>query len=196
MIQFVSKWWEKNGFALLVISSILFIFVCWVMGWKPKKGRAGNIRDYIKDIFDENSGVSSNDEVKKTRNPKKSEEKCREIVENIFQQPFPSMRPDFLRNPETGRNLECDLMNKDLKICIERNGEQHYKHVSHFHTKHEFSKQLERDKLKKRLLDENGYTLFTIPYTVHYDSLHEYIPELLSKHPKYRPYVEKYLRKY
>ena len=175
------------------------------MGWKPKKGRAGKLKDYIYDILNENidgiSGTSGTNErdgrgniiPKKKRNTKKSEERCREIVEDIFNSPFPSMRPDFLRNPETGRNLECDLMNQDLKICIERNGEQHYKQVDHFHTKEEdFEKQIQRDKLKEELLSKNGYKLFRIPYTVHYDVLDKYIANMLYKEPSYRTQVERY----
>lgn len=185
MFDFLSTWWEKNGFSILVFGSIIFFLVCWIMGWKPKKGRAGKLKDYISDIFAESKP-------KKKRNPKKTEERCRAIIEDIFQKPFPSQRPDFLRNPETGRNLECDCMNSDMKLCIERNGEQHYKHVSHFQTEDEFSKQLERDKLKEELLKKNGYTLITIPYTIHYDILDKYIPYKLSQNPNYKPYVDAY----
>jgi hypothetical protein len=187
MFELISKWWEKNGFALLVIGSVIFMLVCWMMGWKPKKGRAGKLQDYIGDMF--------SDKPKRKRNPKKTEERCREIVEDIFQRPFPSVRPDFLRNPETGRNMECDLMNQDMKLCIERNGEQHYKHVDHFHTEADFSKQLQRDKLKAALLHRNGYALITIPYTIHYDILDQYIPHVLGKNPLYKPYVDAYYRR-
>lgn len=186
MLRPITVWWEKNGFALLVFGSLTFLLLCWIMGWKPKKGRA--------DKFNWNlllGDTSFSPQMKKKRNPKKSEERCREIVEDIFQKPFPSVRPDFLKNPETGRNMECDLMNTELKLCIERNGEQHYKHVDHFHTKEEFSKQCQRDKLKKELLEKNGYKLLTIPYTVHYDVLDKYIVQMLKE--DYQPYVERYL---
>lgn len=189
-MNFITNWWEKNGFALMVIGSILFIVICWVMGWKPKKGSSGKIKDYIYDILNEN--ITDTGKIKKKKNYRKNEDKCRNIVEDIFERPFPSMRPDFLKNPETGRNLECDLMNPDLKICIERHGEQHYKHVDHFHTKHDFKKQLERDQLKEKLLAMNGYKLYKIPYTVHYDVLDKYILEMLRK--DYRQYVDRYCR--
>lgn len=190
MLKNITDWWQANGFTILVIGSIIFMLICWIMGWKPKKGRAGKLQDYMDDIF------STEIKPKKKRNSKKTEDKCREIVEDIFGRPFPSMRPDFLRNHETGRNMECDLMNQDMKLCIERNGEQHYKHVNHFHTEEEFNKQLKRDKLKASLLQKNGYTLITIPYTVHYDVLEQYIPSVLSKNPMYKPYVENYLRRF
>ncbi len=189
MFKNISDWWQSNGFAILVVGSIIFMLICWIMGWKPKKGRAGKLQDYIGVI------LSDSEKPKKKRNTKKTEDKCRSIVENIFGRPFPSMRPDFLRNHETGRNMECDLMNQDMKLCIERNGEQHYKHVDHFHTEEQFSKQVQRDKLKASLLQKNGYTLITIPYTVHYDVLDQYIPAILSKNPKYKPYVDAYLQR-
>lgn len=191
MFETLSSWWNTHGFALLVIGSIIFFIICWLMGWKPKKGRAGKLQDYISDIMSQPKGTATT----RKRNPKKTEEKCREIVENIFQKPFPSMRPDFLKNPETGRNLECDLMNPELKLCIERNGEQHYKHVEHFHTIGEYGKQLERDKLKAKLLEKNGYNLISIPYTVHYDVLEQYIPYKLGKDPRYKPYVDAYYQR-
>ena len=184
MFSQIIEWWEKNGFTLIVSASILFFIVCWIMGWKPRKGRAGSLSDYVGDIF--------NAKPKKKRNTNKTENKCREIVEDIFQAPFPSVRPDFLKNPETGRNLECDMMNEDLKLCIERNGEQHDKHVTYFHTEEQFSKQKERDALKAKLLSDNGYTLVSIPYIIHYDILDKYIPYKLSKIPKFKPYVDRF----
>jgi len=185
MFEEITKLWEKHGFLVLVVGSVLFFLVCWLLGWKPKKGRAGKISDYMRDIM-------AVEKPKKKRNPKKTEDRCREIVEDIFQKPFPSARPDFLKNPATGRNLECDMMNPQLKLCIERNGEQHYKHVDHFHTAGEYGKQLERDALKQKLLANQGYTLVTIPYTIHYDVLDRYIPYKLAQDPRWKPYVDAY----
>lgn len=185
----ISELWEKYGFTILVVGSILFFLISWILGLKPKRGRAGRIRDYIQDIL--------NPEEKKQhrkRNPKKTENMCRDIVEDIFKKPFPSVRPDFLRNPETNRNMECDMMNSDLKICIEYNGRQHYHQVSHFQNTQDFKKQLERDQLKKKLLEKNGYRLIEIPYTIHQDILHKYIPYKLSQYPEYKPYVDHWNR--
>lgn len=177
-------WWEKNGFTLLVTISIAFFLICWIMGWKPKKGRAGKLQDYINDIFAPPAS-------KKKRDPKKTERRCREIVEDIFQASFPSIRPDFLKNPQTGRNMECDLFNDDLKLCIERQGEQHTKYVEYFHrSRQDFEKQIYRDNLKRELLKKNGVVQIEIPYTVHYDVLDQYIPYKLSMYPQYKPYVD------
>ncbi len=189
MFKRLTEAWNKYGFAGLVVASLLFFILCWFMGWKPKKGRADRVSDYVNYFL----GVKPE---RKKRNPKKTEERCRQIVEDIFQVPFPSKRPDFLRNPETGRNLECDMMNPDLKLCIERNGEQHYKHVEHFHTTEQYAKQLERDRLKQKLLQQNGYTLITIPYYIHYDVLEQHIPQILEAYPRYKPYVDSYRQRH
>jgi hypothetical protein len=156
------------------------------MGWKKTKtGKAGKWSDYMNDVL-------QGGKQKKKRNSRKTEDYCRSIVENIFQKPFPSKRPDFLRNPETGKNLECDMMNEDLKICIERQGEQHYKEVSHFHSRDAFVKQQQRDRLKKELLAKNGYLLVEIPYTVHYDVLNQYIPKKLEQYSQCKSFVQAY----
>ena len=85
-------------------------------------------------------------------------------------------------------------MNPEMKLCIERNGEQHYKQVDHFHSGDDHSAQLRRDQYKKKMLEENGYRLITIPYTIHYDILDQYIPYKLGQIPEYKPYVERYRR--
>ena len=182
MIGSISKWWDKNGFTIVVVGSIIFIIVCWLFNIRPKKGKSGKLQDYLT--------FATSTKTKKKRNPKKTEDHCRSIVEDVFQKPFPSKRPDFLRNPETGKNLECDMMNDELKLCIERQGEQHYKHVEFFQTADGFNKQRERDKTKEDLLKKAGYTLITIPYTVHFDVLDQYIPHKLSQNSKYKYYVD------
>ncbi len=188
MVSEIFKWWKRHGFASLVYASILFILIAWVLGWSKKKS-SGTMRD-LKEMFQ----MGNVGKPKKKRNLKKNEERCRQIVEAIFSQPFPSKRPDFLRNPETGRNMECDMMSESLKLCVERNGEQHYMHIPHFHTPEQFQKQRERDVLKSKLLAQAGYRLIEIPYTIHYDSLEEYICTQLSAIPEYKATVERYLR--
>lgn len=62
------------------------------------------------------------------------EPKCGEILQRIFGREFlQGQRPDFLRNPETGRNLELDWWCPELRLALEHNGEQHYKFPNGFH---------------------------------------------------------------
>jgi len=184
----LTEWWNRHGFTVILIISILFFVVCRITQLHKKSLGISAI------------SVGFENTPKKKRNTRKTEDKCREIIERIFRKPFPSVRPSFLRNPETGKNLECDMMNGEEMLCVERQGEQHYKKVAHFHRDDDpmngtFAKQLQRDALKRKLLAQAGFALIEIPYTVHYDSLEEYIPEVLSKYPKFKPYVDLYRAK-
>jgi hypothetical protein len=100
------------------------------------------------------------------------------VVERMFpHHKFVKTRPDFLRNPATGRNLELDLYCKDLNVAIEYNGRQHYQYVKFFHGSDEskFARQKERDKFKKQACESAGITLVVVPYTVAKDDLYTYI---------------------
>ena len=95
------------------------------------------------------------------------EAECKRIAEAYFQKPFVKARPDALRNPVTGENLELDLYNAELKLAIEYNGRQHYEHVPHFHgpTKEKFYNQKYRDLLKQQMCEKAGIHLITVPYS-------------------------------
>lgn len=110
------------------------------------------------------------------------ENKCRDIFEYLFQEPFPTKRPSFLKNPETGRNLELDGYNPKLQVGFEYNGRQHYDFPNTFHkTKEEFLKQVERDRFKEQRCRDTGVTLITIPDTVPDESLESFIRAELEK---------------
>lgn len=113
----------------------------------------------------------------------KNETRCREIFEKLFRVPFVSIRPTFLKNHSTGRNLELDGYNEQLKLAFEYNGMQHYKYSPKFHRKEEdLIKQKERDVLKKQKCKDNNITLIEIPYNIGYDKLESYIINELKKH--------------
>jgi hypothetical protein len=95
----------------------------------------------------------------------KGEMECRRILESLFKRPFPKIRPSFLKNPHTGRNLELDAYNADLKIGLEYNGRQHYTHHAFFHSSNnDLNTQRQRDAIKKRLCQKHGVLLIEIPY--------------------------------
>ena len=88
----------------------------------------------------------------KKRSKNVMEEQCREIFEDIFGVEFVSIRPDWLKNPETKRNLELDGYNPNIKTAIgtgvafEYNGSQHSYFNPHFHKSHgHFISQVRRD---------------------------------------------------
>lgn len=112
----------------------------------------------------------------------KREEICRNVFENIYQKPFKSCRPDFLKNPKTGRNLELDGYNDELEIAFEHNGKHHYEFPNTFHrTKEDFMYQLKRDKYKRKTCDDNGVYLINIPYHINTKDIRTFI---ISKLPK------------
>ena len=107
-------------------------------------------------------------------------------MERIYGVPFKTIRPDWLRNPETGAKLELDCYNDELKIAVEYNGEQHYKWPNFTNQTYEqFINQVRRDKLKTELCDRNGVYLIPVPYNVSHDKIPEFImshlPETIQK---------------
>lgn len=111
------------------------------------------------------------------------EERCRQIFEKIFECKFPTVRPQFLKNPKTNRNLELDGYNHKLKIAFEYNGYQHYDYPNVFHkTRDEFYNQRERDTLKKELCKKYKVKLITIPYKIKKENIETYIKEKLKKY--------------
>ena len=55
----------------------------------------------------------------------KGERKCREVMVRLYTRSFPKVRPQFLRNPETGYLLELDCFCEELRLAVEYNGVQH-----------------------------------------------------------------------
>jgi len=106
----------------------------------------------------------------------KKEEVCRKILEEMYHLPFPSVRPEWLRNPETGYPLEIDCYNDELKLGLECNGEQHYVWPNFTgQTLDQFKAQVRRDIFKVDRCDQNGVYLITIPYSVPNYMLKDYI---------------------
>ena len=101
----------------------------------------------------------------KVKNESKGETQCRDIVSKIFHKPFIKVRPEFLKNNVTGKNLELDIYNDELKLAIEYNGRQHYDHIPFFHKSYEhFRAQKYRDEIKRMLCKQNGIYLIEVRY--------------------------------
>lgn len=92
------------------------------------------------------------------------ESECRKIFENIFKAKFPCVRPDFLKNQNTGFNLELDGFNSDLKLAFEYDGIQHYEPVTYFGGKEAYDRRKKLDQLKDTLCEKEGIILIRIPY--------------------------------
>ena len=111
----------------------------------------------------------------------KREKMVRRILETFFQQPFPSVRPNWLTNPQTGRNLEIDCYNEDLNLAVEHQGRQHYEAGGLHKTREDFLKQVYRDRIKKEILLERGLNYLIVPYTVPQEQLPTYLLQMLEQ---------------
>ena len=104
------------------------------------------------------------------------ESKCRKILEEFYNVEFNKIRPPFLRNPKTNKNLELDGYNAQLKIAFEYNGSQHYFYNPHFHKNIDaFNDQVKKDKLKAELCKKNNIHLIVIPYHLRENELSAFI---------------------
>lgn len=125
------------------------------------------------------------------RLPSKGERLCCQTMERIYGMPFKSIWPSWLRNPETGAEMELDCFNDDLKIAVEYNGVQHYQWPNFTNQSYEqFMNQVRRDDLKKRICDRHGVYLITVPYNVPHDKIPEYITLYLPETIKNRIHEE------
>lgn len=108
---------------------------------------------------------------------------CRFIFESLFKDKFPKVRPDFLRNEISGRNLELDGYSDKLKIAFEYNGEQHYIDNSYY-SKSKYDLQ----KIQK--CKENNIALFSIKSISSVIKYKEIISEILEQAKQYNISVE------
>jgi len=114
----------------------------------------------------------------------RGEELCKKAIEDIYGKPFYTVRPAFLKNPETGRNLEIDIYNDEIRLGVEYNGISHYVFPNPYHkTYNDFINQIRRDQYKLETCDRNGVYLISVPYTVplNYKAIKKYIEERLPE---------------
>lgn len=98
----------------------------------------------------------------KCRNSK-YENRFRKIMERVFFVSFPKQKPDWMRNPLTGRILELDGYNNGIKVAFEYQGIYHYSNPIGI----KFSDiQKIRDNIKEKLCYENGVALIIMPYWI------------------------------
>jgi hypothetical protein len=164
-------------FEVLLVFSIIFIIGLGIYyKIKGNKGTYNNKEKY--DYFFERKDLLKPIKIKKSKTESKGEKECRRVLEKIFNKPFTSVRPDFLKNPVTGNehNLEIDCFNEDLKLGVEYNGVQHYKYVPFFHkNKEHFLNQKYRDEMKKNMCKNNEITLIEVPYYISIENIEDFI---------------------
>jgi hypothetical protein len=166
---------KKSVPACLV--ALFIVFILLVALYRKLKGYSGtyNTRYFYDPLL--GGGRRPGDGFNTSKKSQSAGEiECRRVLESIFHKPFPSKRPNFMKNPLTGRNLELDCFNAELKIACEYNGRQHYEFLKHFHTNvSAFHKQQTHDKKTRELCIKNGVFLLEVPYTVKHKDIEKYI---------------------
>lgn len=159
-----------KGWILLVVIVILIILL--ILAWR---------KETIEQDVKWTGPVKIKRKAKKSRMPNTREEKCRDILESLTGHPFPTDRPWWLTNPKTGRRLELDGYNENLRMAFEYNGKQHYVFPNSYHkTEEEFKRQVERDRFKEEQCRKRGVNLLVIPYDLEEDSLYDFIKQSLD----------------
>jgi len=169
------------------IIQIFILIICLFLLYKLYKNY-NNIPIYINNNTELNlkypiepkKNLVINKKVKKTAK-NKHEKECRRILESIYKKSFHSVRPDFLEYTN-GHNLELDMYNEELKLAVEYQGIQHYKFNKFFHKSYDdFINLVNRDTWKSQRCKELNIKLITVPYTIKFDNLQEYILKQLNK---------------
>ena len=180
-----SKWTCKGWMKYVLNFDVLCIVFVVVFTYIILKCKGGERRLQQLDGF-----FSSMPKYRKRRKRKiyKHEERCRNIFERLFKQSFKSVRPDWLKNPTTGRNLELDGYCESIVtpvgkgLAFEYDGVQHMKYNPHFHSSGmDFVQQTKRDGLKDKMCRNAGVLLIRIPHYIAYRDLESYIVEQLRR---------------
>lgn len=181
----LTQLWNDRGFEIcLGLSVALLIIFALYNKFKGTRGTYSKPGQYFVNPTNRKSYTKTG--VKRgPQRESKGEAECRRVLHNLFRKPFPSRRPDFLRNPVTGGsfNLELDCYNAELGLAVEYNGVQHYKYTPYFHrSKDHFMNQKYRDDMKRRICKENGIVLIEVPYTVKHGEIRSFLVNELRKH--------------
>jgi hypothetical protein len=195
----IARYWESKGWLWLLIGAMSVLAVCWLISERNNNNEGTydrfnlTVRDqqkfpernYFPQSIDSSVG-SGHHPVKKNKPPmnSKGEDICRDTLQEIFKQPFPKCRPDFLFNSVTGEKLELDMYNKHYGLAVEYNGQQHYKYNSFMHggSKDKFYGQQYRDKMKRDICKKLGIVLIEVPYTVKHNDIPQFLAQKLREY--------------
>jgi predicted nucleic acid-binding Zn-ribbon protein len=86
----------------------------------------------------------------------------REVLEELFGTKFPSIRPDWLINPETGRKLEVDCYSEELGLGLEYQGTQHYEPVEFWGGSEALLRNQKKDRVKTNTFMQKKEILWRI----------------------------------
>jgi len=161
---------KRNYNEILLIICILFFIIGGLYYWfTGKKGTISNDKFFVFPVNKPYTHPHTQQLNPRVPRQSKGELECRQILEELFKpHKFPSVRPDWLRNPVTGGNLnlELDCYCKELNLAVEYDGQQHFRYIPYLHkNKEAFYNQQYRDYMKKNMCKQNGVILINVPYT-------------------------------
>jgi len=188
MLHYLNNLWAENQHIAMLIVGIGILVLCLIFADRTKHVKATPvIIRYRGKMFKpwqffiasmsrnllQPPSIHRKSSVRNANGPharNKNEEQCREILQRLTGKKFNSVRPDFLKNPETNRNLELDMYCEEMNVAFEYNGCQHYHFIpgGFFHPRGEidFKNQQKRDRFKEIKCKEAGIKLFVVPYTI------------------------------
>jgi len=102
----------------------------------------------------------------------------------MFRCYFDKIKPDWIRNPKTGRKLELDGYNELLKIAFEHQGQSHELDCPKESMLYN-SEQIFRDEIKRQKCKEHGITLIEVPEIGRRLKVKDVVPFLLSEFDKH-----------
>lgn len=180
MFEKYKQYWNDYGLETLAILSIIIIIVLFIYNWFTNKRGTYSERPISK--FNLPPKDSFYNYRQHTVRDSKLELLTKNHLETIFQKPFFKIRPEFLKNESTGRNLEIDLFNKDVGLAVEIQGIQHYKFSPKFHlSSQQFIEQQERDQKKALKCRQYGIKLIEVPYYVKERDLYQFLIQKLKQ---------------
>ena len=87
------------------------------------------------------------------------------LVQLFPNEVFATIRPNYLRYPPTGNNLEIDWASEKLRLGVEADGDQHFNQSDHFHkSPTDFHNQQRRDAWKEQQMRARKWTYIRIPW--------------------------------
>lgn len=194
------KWSFKSLLRLDIICSVVFICIFFYFVWKAEKKEYPFFEDdsdmpKLSDMY--TTQEDSRPRSVKAARPQKREQgqtsRPEIYAKKVLQQLFPGkhftkIRPNWLKNPVTGKNLEIDIFCADIStplgkgLCVEVDGIQHSMYNPFFHkTKDHFTYQYKKDAFKDKMCKQYGYAMLRIPYFITEYNMEDYIVKELKK---------------
>jgi hypothetical protein len=183
MFESLNKYWNEYGLEILAVFSGIIIIVLYLYNVITNKRGSYSDQVYRPGQFGPPPKDSFYNYREHTIRDSKLELLVKYHIENIFNSPFYKIRPNFLKNEATGRNLEIDLFNKELGLGIEIQGIQHYKFSPRFHlSQQQFIEQQQRDQMKLHKCRQFGITIIEVPYHIKEKEVRNYLITQLKMH--------------